>query len=183
MAERNRIGLGTWIDKLAWEIIEREKQLGRNLENIRTEAGIAASGFIHIGSLSDSVRAYAVSLALKNLGYSSDMIQFADDMDGLRSVPAEIPKEYEKHLLKPVSLIPDPFNCHESYAEHMETMLLDTLAKTGVESKFYRGFHVYSSGLLKNQISKILENAKTIGEKISELTGQQKFLESLPYFP
>lgn len=183
MAERNRIGLGTWIDKLAWEIIEREKQLGRSLENIRTEAGIAASGFIHIGSLSDSVRAYAVSLAIKNLGYGSEMIQFADDMDGLRSVPAEIPKEYEKHLLKPVSLIPDPFNCHESYAEHMETMLLDTLAKTGVESKFYRGFHVYGSGLLKNQISKILENAKTIGEKILELTGQQKFVETLPYFP
>ncbi|MEM4495312.1 MAG: lysine--tRNA ligase, partial [Candidatus Caldarchaeum sp.] len=62
-------------------------------------------------------------------------------------------------------------------------MLLDALAKTGVESKFYRGFHVYNSGLLKNQISKILENARTIGEKIAELTGQQKFQEMLPSFP
>ncbi|MCS7136988.1 MAG: lysine--tRNA ligase [Candidatus Caldarchaeum sp.] len=183
MNERRRIGLGTWIDKLAWDVIEREKKLGRSLENIVTEAGIAASGFVHIGSLSDSVRAYAVTLAIKNLGYNSEMIQFADDMDGLRSVPAEIPKDYEKHLLKPVSLIPDPFNCHESYAEHMEAQLVDSLAKTGVEAKLYRGYIIYREGRLKNEIIKILSNWKLIGEKIAELTGQEKFKTMLPYFP
>ncbi|MEM4346751.1 MAG: lysine--tRNA ligase, partial [Candidatus Caldarchaeum sp.] len=83
MSDRRLIGLGTWLDNLAWKILEREKVLGRDLSLIRTEAGIAASGFVHIGSMSDSVRAYAVSLALKNLGYNSEMIQFADDMDGL----------------------------------------------------------------------------------------------------
>ncbi|MEM0440754.1 MAG: lysine--tRNA ligase [Candidatus Caldarchaeum sp.] len=182
-AGRRQIGLGTWIDKLAFEIVEREQRLGRSLDKIITEAGIAASGFVHIGSLSDSIRAYAVSLALRNLGYNSEMIQFADDMDGLRSVPAEIPAEFEKHLLKPVSLIPDPFKCHDSYAEHMENQLLDALAQTGVDAKLYRGYIIYKEGRLANEIAKILTHAKTIGEKIAELTSQKKFLESLPYFP
>ncbi|MDW8062617.1 MAG: lysine--tRNA ligase [Candidatus Caldarchaeum sp.] len=183
MGERRQIGLGTWLDKLAWDIVERERKLGRSLDNIVTEAGIAASGFVHIGSLSDSVRAYAVSLALKNLGYRSEMIQFADDMDGLRSVPAEIPKEYEKHLLEPVSLIPDPFSCHESYAEHMEYLLLDALAKLGVEAKFYRGYEIYRQGRLKKEIFAILSNWEAVGMKIAELTGQEKFKSMLPYFP
>ncbi|MEM4352974.1 MAG: lysine--tRNA ligase, partial [Candidatus Caldarchaeum sp.] len=153
MSDGKLIGLGTWLDNLAWKVVEREKALGRDLSLLRTEAGIAASGFVHIGSMSDSVRAYAVSLALRNLGYNSEMIQFADDMDGLRSVPAEIPPSYEKYLLQPVSLIPDPFGCHESYAVHMEDQLLDALSKTGVEARLYRGYVVYGNGTLKNEIT------------------------------
>jgi lysyl-tRNA synthetase class 1 len=183
MATRQKIGFGTWIDMLAYRIVEREKELKRSLDMLRTEAGIAASGFVHIGSMSDSVRAYAVSLAIKNLGYNSEMIQFADDMDGLRSVPAEVPREFEKHLLKPVSLIPDPFGCDESYAVHMENMLLEALEKAGVETKLYRGYEMYGRGVLKEQITAILSQWRAIGEKIEEMTGQSKFKKVLPYFP
>ena len=34
MTEQKIIGKGTWIDKLAFELIEREKQLGRNIDGI-----------------------------------------------------------------------------------------------------------------------------------------------------
>ena len=34
MSEEKIIGKGTWIDKLASELIEREKKLGRNLDLI-----------------------------------------------------------------------------------------------------------------------------------------------------
>ncbi len=69
MVEEKIIGKGTWIDKLASELIEREKTLGRNLDLIRVESGLGASGIPHIGSLGDAVRAYGVKLALENLGY------------------------------------------------------------------------------------------------------------------
>ena len=61
MADNNIIGKGTWIDKLAHELLEREKQLGRNLDLIKVESGLGASGVPHIGSLGDAVRAYGVS--------------------------------------------------------------------------------------------------------------------------
>jgi len=51
MAEQKIIGKGTWIDKLAFELIEREKQLGRDIDGIiRVESGLGASGIPHIGS-------------------------------------------------------------------------------------------------------------------------------------
>jgi lysyl-tRNA synthetase class 1 len=65
----------------------------------------------------------------------------------------------------------------------MSSLLLDGLDKVGVKYKFKSGSEVYKSGILTNQIHKILNNRKIIGEKISHLSGQQKYLEFLPYFP
>ena len=87
MSGEKIIGKGTWIDKLASELIEREKILGRNLDLIRVESGLGASGIPHIGSLGDAVRAYGVKLALENQGYKSELIAYSDDLDGLRKVP------------------------------------------------------------------------------------------------
>ena len=50
--------------------------------------GLGASGFPHIGSLGDAARSYAVTLALKDFGFNSELVAYCDDKDGLRKVPA-----------------------------------------------------------------------------------------------
>ncbi len=170
------------MDKVAAELIEREKRLGRSLGLIRTESGLGASGIPHVGSMADAVRAYGVTLALREFGYNSECIAFTDDMDGLRRVPAGMPRELDEYLLKPVSSIPDPYGCHESFAAHMSGMLRDGLEKAGIECRYVSGRQAYASGLLSEQIHKIMLNAGRIGEKIEELTGQMKFKQILPYF-
>ncbi len=177
------IGHGTWYDKMAARIIERERKLGRSLDLIRTEMGIGASGFPHIGSFADGARAYAVTLALREQGYKSELIAFSDDKDGLRKVPAGLPSWLEKYLGYPVTDIPDPFKCHESYGRHMSSLLLDAYDKCGIEYKFMSGKEVYESGLLKKEIETILANAKKVGEIVKEEVGQEKYVEVLPYFP
>jgi len=184
MEEDQRIiGRGTWIDKLADELIQREKALGRKIDLIRVESGLGASGIPHIGSLGDAVRAYGVKLALENFGYKSELIAYSDDLDGLRKIPEGLPESLKEHLGKPVSFIPDPFGCHDSYGLHMSSLLLDGLDKLGIQYKFQRGIDTYRNGLLKEQIHTILTNSKKIGEKIAEMVGQEKYQESLPYFP
>ena len=113
MTEQKIIGRGTWIDKLAFELIEREKQLERNTDLIRVERGLGASGIPHIGSLGDAVRAYGIKLALENLGYKSELIAYSDDLDGLRKIPEGLTVDSES-IGKRVSVIPDPDNgCKE----------------------------------------------------------------------
>ena len=184
MSEEKIIGKGTWIDKLASELIEREKKLGRSLDMLRVESGLGASGIPHIGSLGDAVRAYGVKLALENLGYKSELIAYSDDLDGLRKVPEGM-KEFglEEHIAKPVSLIPDPYGCHDSYGMHMSSILLDGLDKVGVKYEFRRAKDTYEKGLLKDHIHIILQNSAKIGDGISELVGQAKYQKYLPYFP
>jgi len=183
MSEEKIIGKGTWIDKLASELLEREKKLGRSLDVINVESGLGASGIPHIGSLGDAVRAYGVKLALENLGYKSELIAYSDDLDGLRKIPEGMEKfGLEEHIGKPVSLIPDPYGTHDSYGMHMSSILLDGLDKVGIKYEFRRAKDTYNQGLLKNQIHTILENSTKIGDKISELVGQEKYQNFLPYF-
>ena len=181
--EQQIIGRGTWIDKLADDLIQREKDLGRKTDLIRVESGLGASGIPHIGSLGDAVRAYGVKLALENFGYKSELIAYSDDLDGLRKIPEGLPESLKEHIGKPVSFIPDPFGCHDSYGLHMSSILLDGLDKLGIQYKFQRGVDTYRNGLLKDQIHTILINSKKIGEKIAEMVGQEKYQETLPYFP
>ena len=183
MSEQKIIGKGTWIDKLASELLEREKQLGRNTDLIRVESGLGASGIPHIGSLGDAVRAYGVKLALENLGYKSELIAYSDDLDGLRKIPEGFPDSLEAHLGKPVSLIPDPTGEHESYGMHMSSRLLDGLEKLGIKYTFKRARDTYKDGILQNQIHTILSQSEKIGRKIEDLVGQEKYQKFLPYFP
>ena len=183
MSKQEIIGKGTWIDKLAWELLEREKSLGRNTKLLKVESGLGASGIPHIGSLCDAVRAYGVKLALENFGYSSELVAYSDDLDGLRKIPEGFPSSLEEHLAKPVSLIPDPFGCHESYGMHMSSILLEGLDRLGISYEFKRAYDTYRNGLLKEQIHTILVNSEKIGNKIEELVGQEKYQKFLPYFP
>lgn len=178
------IGKGTWIDKLADTLVKREKKIGRNLELIRVESGLGASGIPHIGSMGDAVRAYGVALALQNFGFKSELIAYSDDMDGLRKIPVGLPSWLKDHIAKPVSRIPDPFgSCHTSYGAHMSSLLLDGLDRAGIQYTFKSAADMYSSGKLAKQTDIILRKSAELGRKIAEIVGQEKFTQVLPYFP
>ncbi len=183
MQEAKIIGRGTWLDKVAQETIDREKKLKRNLSLVRVESGLGASGLPHIGSVGDAIRSYGVKLALETLDYKSELIAYSDDFDGLRKVPAGFPAWLKDYISHPVSRIPDPFGCHGSYAEHVGSLLKESLDKVGVEYRFQSGAEAYASGKLNDQIRRILSSSKSIGKKISELVGQSKYEETLPYTP
>jgi len=177
------IGHGTWYDMMAKKIIEREQKLGRSLDNVKTEMGLGASGFPHIGSLGDASRSYAVTLALKEMGFASELVAFCDDKDGLRKVPAGLPKSLEKCLGFPVSSIPDPFSCHDSFGKHMSSILLDALDTCGIQYNYMSARDVYEKGLMREEIRTILLNAQKVGEIVKEEVGQERYTEVLPYFP
>ena len=178
------IGKGTWLDKVAHELIEREKMLKRSLVTVKVESGLGASGIPHLGSLGDAVRAYGIAIALKNMGYDSQLLAYSDDMDGLRKVPSGLSKDLASYIAKPVSIIPDPFgSCHASYGAHMTGLLLDALDRLGIKYTHVSGQTTYKSGLIVDQIDTILKNHDRIGKKIAKIVGQEKYARSLPYFP
>jgi lysyl-tRNA synthetase class 1 len=177
------IGRGTWYDLMAKKVLEREQKLGRNMEKIRTEMGLGASGFPHIGSLGDAARSFAVTLALRDLGFNSELVAYCDDKDGLRKVPAGLSKDLEKYLSFPVSSIPDPFGCHESFGKHMSSLLLESLDKCGIEYRYFSAKEVYEKGIILSEIRTILANAQKVGEIVKQEVGQERYKERLPFFP
>ena len=181
--EAKVIGRGTWLDRVANELLEREKSLGRGTSLLRVESGLGASGIPHIGSVGDAIRSYGVKLALETLGYKSELIAYSDDLDGLRKVPAGFPPSLKDYIAHPVTRIPDPFGCHSSFGAHTGGLLRSALDDLGITYTFMSGAEVYKKGLLNEQIRKILDNASTVGKAIKEITGQDKYLTALPYSP
>jgi lysyl-tRNA synthetase class 1 len=177
------IGRGTWLDKVAADVVAREKRLGRRLSMLRVESGLGASGLPHIGSVGDAIRSYGVKLALETAGYKSELVAYSDDFDGLRKVPAGFPAWLKDYIAHPVSRIPDPKDCHSSYADHVGALLRDSLDRLGVEYRFQSGAEAYKSGMLNEQIRTILRHSRAVGRKINELVGQSKYEDSLPYTP
>lgn len=177
------IGRGTWVDKVAHKLIEREKKIGRDTSLIRTESGLGASGIPHVGSMADAVRSYTVTLALRDMGYNSETIAFSDDMDGLRRVPEGLPRWLNDYLLRPVSMIPDPYGCHNSYGEHMSSLLREALDSAGIDYIHMSGYETYRKGIMSGIIREILLKSNLVGKIIYEEIGQEKFLRQLPYFP
>jgi lysyl-tRNA synthetase class 1 len=144
--------------------------------------GLGASGFPHIGSLGDAARSFAITLALRDQGYKSELVAFCDDTDGLRKVPYGLPSSLEKYLGSPVSSIPDPFDCHESYGQHMSSLLLGALDECGIDYHYVSAKEVYEKGLLNDEIRVLLLNAQHVGEIVKEEVGQERYTEVLPYF-
>ena len=177
------VGRGTWLDMVARRVLERETKLGRKADVLRTESGLGASGIPHIGSLGDVIRAYGVKLALDSAGTKAEFIAYSDDMDGLRKVPSGMPDSLKKYLGHPVSAIPDPYNCHESYGLHMNSLLREAMDKCGAEYVFHSATEDYRKGLFTTQIRKILLEADRVGKIVKEEVGQEKYTTTLPYFP
>ena len=177
------VGRGTWLDMVARRVLERERKLGRKVDVLRTESGLGASGIPHIGSLGDVIRAYGIKLALDSDGTKAEFIAYSDDLDGLRKVPSGMPDSLKKYLGHPVSAIPDPYNCHESYGLHMNSLLREAMDKCGAEYVFHSATEDYRNGLFNSQIRKILLEADRVGKIVKEEVGQEKYTMMLPYFP
>ncbi len=182
MKPKNRGSL-FWADQIAKRVTDREKRLKRNIKNLRTESGIGASGVPHIGSIGDVLRSYAVTLALKDAGKKSEFIAYSDDKDGLRKVPLGFPEELKKYIGIPVTDIPDPFRCHNSFGEHMNSILLDAIETLGIKYSFRSAAQDHKKGLFNEQIEKILLNVDRVGKIIKDMVGQEKFTQTYPYIP
>src|SRR5579863_4722477 len=156
----------------AWPLEEAPRLLERmrNYEASRPvifESGFGPSGLPHLGTMAEILRPSFVRHAMSELApaRASRLIVFIDDMDGLRKVPENVPgrDKVAAHLGKPVSQIPDPFDCgHKSFADHMINLLGEFLAPVEVDYELIRSSDAYSSGMFDEALRKILQHHEKI---------------------
>ena len=159
-----------WADSIAKQVVTRKKfrYVDREIELperlvVKTSASI--SGVLHIGRLSDTVRGEAVFRALKDMGYDAELIWVAEDMDPLRKIPEGVPKEYEEYIGMPVSDVPDPWGCHESYAAHHKDNYFSVLHEfVGTDMARYSMREEYKKGSFNKYIRILLEKIELVKE-------------------
>ncbi|HLC96432.1 MAG TPA: lysine--tRNA ligase [Candidatus Nanoarchaeia archaeon] len=177
-----------WADQLANKIINRDKfyytddKIAKpKLFTVKTSASL--SGVLHIGRLSDTIRGSSVFQALQDAGVKSKLIWVAEDMDPFRKVPKGIHHSFEKYLGMPVTDVPDPDDCHKSYAEHFKAKyfeVVDQFVPAKMEKFSMR--EEYKKGSLKNEIKAIIEHKDFI-IKIQDKYREEKLQTWFPWKP
>ncbi len=167
-----------WADKSAQQVIDRDPDSPLYV----TECGLGASGIPHVGSVGDGIRSYVVTLAIQEKGYDSIFQAYSDDRDGLRKIPYGFPPSLREYVGNPVSHIPDPFGCHDSFGRHISTLLTDAFDDIGIDYRFQSSDEAYIDGKLDNEIIALLSQYKEAGALIKDVTGQEKYLTQYPYF-
>ena len=182
--------LKSWPFTEAKRIIEfyggYEKFKKPNKEYIIFETGYGPSGLPHIGTFGEVVRTSMVKKAFEELtNFSTKMITFSDDMDGLRKVPENVPnrKMLEKYINMPLTSIPDPFEKYESFGHHNNEKLKSFLDDYGFPYDFKSSTELYKSGEFDEIIKLILINYKKILSIILPTLRDERKKSYSPFLP
>ena len=165
-----------WSDQLAFGVRKKFE----DEETYVCASGISPSGLVHAGNFREIITTDFVVKSLKNYGEDVRFIYSWDDYDRFRKVPSNVPDEWEQHIGLPLSEVPDPEGCHDSYAEHFEARLEDELEGMLMDIEFIRQSEKFKAGEYTEQIRKAMNNREEIKEILDKY--RREPLEE-PYFP
>lgn len=154
---------GHWIREIVDEILARRDP------QIVIHTGKTPSGPIHIGAEREQFICSAIQRELKRRGYESVFNFIIDSYDPLKSIPTgiEVPSGFDEHIGKPLSSVPDPYGCHESYAKHFSEEFIISQDKLGVYPNILYSHELYGRKEMKDAI-------RTVLSKLEELRNIRK---------
>jgi lysyl-tRNA synthetase, class I len=191
MHETEAIRAAALVSK-AWPYEEARKLLKRYPEGppeggIVFETGYGPSGLPHLGTFQEVARTSMVRHALTEMaGWSSRLIAFSDDMDGMRKVPPGVPAQdmMHAHLDRPLSRVPDPYGCgHDSYAAHNNNLLRQFLDRFGFDYQFLASSKCYASGRFDETLRQVLCRYDAILEVMLPTLGEERRRTYSPVLP
>jgi lysyl-tRNA synthetase class 1 len=165
-----------WADQLAFGVTRKFP----DEDTYVCASGISPSGLVHAGNFREIITTDFVVKALKNRGEDVRFIYSWDDYDRFRKVPSNVPDEFEKYIGLPLSEVPDPEGCHDSYADHFEARLEEELEGMHMDIEFIRQSEMFQKGEYADLIKKAMNNREEVKEILDEYRKEPK---EEPYFP
>ncbi|MFB6242422.1 MAG: lysine--tRNA ligase [Candidatus Nanosalina sp.] len=154
-----------WSDQLAYAVTQKFS----DRDEYVCASGITPSGFVHIGNFREIITTDFVVKSLQDFcGEDARFIYSWDDYDRFRKVPENVPDEFEKYIGLPVSKVPDPEGCHDSYAEHFEAMLEEELEDMHMDVEFIRQSEMFQNSEYADLIKKAMNNRDRIREILNQ---------------
>lgn len=173
-----------------WPNNEAERVAQRLANNNKIaifETGYGPSGLPHIGTFAEVVRTSYVIKAFCHAypHHQTKLIVFSDDMDGLRSLPENVPNHelLKKYLGAPLSSLPDPFEKDSSYSEFMNNRLKHFLDYYGFDYSFESATRCYQAGVFNNALKRVMDNHDAIRNLFIKTIAAEKRDTWSPFFP
>lgn len=157
-----------WLNQIVADLIARHPE-----GEILIESGGSPSGTHHIGHMREFVTADAIMLELRRRGRQARHIYFADDLDGLRKIPINVPEDFKQYLGIPLCDVPAPDGSGQSYADFFLAQLERATAALGVEVTFIRAHEKYRSGFFVPAVERSLGHMPEARKALETISGRK----------
>ena len=152
------------------------------------ETGYGPSGLPHIGTFQEVARTTMVRTAFRALtedAWTTELICFSDDMDGLRKAPENVPNRelLIEDLGKPLTVVRDPFGEHDSFGRHNNARLRAFLDAFGFDYSFTSATDCYCSGRFDATLLRALERFDDIQAVMLPTLGPERRATYSPFLP
>lgn len=134
---------------------------------VTVSSGASPSGPVHLGNLREFLTVHFVADELRRRGVQARHLHVWDDYDRFRKVPAGVPAEWAEHIGRPLTAVPDPWECHPNWAEHFKAPLRDALTALGVEMEEISQTELYGNGTYREQVLTAVRHREEIDEVLA----------------
>ena len=182
----------TAMNSKAWPFEEARKLVKRFSKHepekgyVLFQTGYGPSGLPHIGTFGEVARTTMVRRAFEALSdIPTKLLCFSDDMDGFRKVPTNVPNQemLAGELNLPLTVVKDPFGCHDSFGGHNNAKLQEFLDDFGFEYEFASSTEYYRSGRFDEMLLTALARFDKIQEIMLPTLREERRATYSPFLP
>ncbi len=158
-----------WLDQVVAAALEANPK-----GDIVVSSGHSPSGNYHIGTIRETMTAAAITQAIALAAPKRTVrhIDFVDDFDALRKIPAGLPEAMSQYLGQPLYLVPSP-DGQGSYGDFYLKPLYSALEQCGVVPEIIHGYEYYQSGEMTEMIETALSKQDQIREIYAVVGGRE----------
>jgi lysyl-tRNA synthetase class 1 len=128
------------------------RHAGEGASLVTVSSGASPSGRVHLGNLREFLTVHFVAEELRRRGIPTRHLHVWDDYDRFRKVPVGVDPSWSEHIGRPLSKVPDPEGCHDSWAAHFKQPLHDALHAMGVDMDEVSQTERYESGVYRDAV-------------------------------
>ena len=141
-----------WVTRAADDAIRHAGAGLHQGKQVTVSSGVSPSGRVHLGNMREFLTVHFVADELRRRRVPVRHLHVWDDYDRFRKVPVGVDPSYADYIGRPLSAVPDPWDCHPSWAEHFKEPLVDALHAMGIEMEEVSQTERYTSGLYREQV-------------------------------
>jgi lysyl-tRNA synthetase class 1 len=138
-----------WVTRAADDSI---RHAGEGASVVTVSSGASPSGRVHLGNLREFLTVHFVAEELRRRGVPTRHLHVWDDFDRFRKVPAGVDPAWAEHIGRPLTAVPDPEGCHDSWAAHFKQPLHDALHAMGVDMEEVSQTERYEAGHYRDAV-------------------------------
>jgi lysyl-tRNA synthetase, class I len=148
-----------WVTRAADDAV---RHAGPDAEIVTVSSGASPSGHVHLGNLREFLTVHFVAEELRRRGVPTRHLHVWDDYDRFRKVPVGVDPSWSEHIGRPLSKVPDPEGCHDSWAAHFKQPLHDALHAMGVDMDEISQTERYEAGVYRDSVLKAVAERDAI---------------------